>query len=337
MKAWTAVALALTLTLAAATPASAVEPALKLKSPEAARGTTAVTIGAFNVGFIFESVDREKQSGGLAGAFSGTTTAKSELDGVTPAMMQAITDAAYADFRAQLAARGFTVVDHAAMFANADVRRVKLMTAPYEASVALEKRSTGKASYYKPSALPGQFMLPGDVTSSGMSGMGLAMAAGTNQYGVGQYAKASGQGVLDVTYLIDFSEKKRPGAWSFGSLAVNSGMAVVDDYSKLNLVTPAGKMATIILNLPVAVEGDFAIKQDATKDAGLQKGVNMARGVAGVLGHFGGFGGLGMLGGGKMGVTRKFQFTAKPEYQAGATKAATLANTRLIEQLAALR
>ncbi|MEO6249002.1 MAG: hypothetical protein ABIO85_10560 [Sphingomicrobium sp.] len=327
-------AFALALALAAASPALADDALLKLRSVEAVKGIQSVTVGAFNVGFIFESMDRGQKTGGMIGAFGGATDAKSLLVGVTPAMMQAITDAAYADFKAQLRARNFQVVEAASLFASPDFGRVKQMTAPYEAGVRLDKKSTGKASYYKPTALPSQFMLPGDIVSSGMSGMGLAMAAGTNQYGVGQFAKSSGEGVIDVTYLIDFSQLKRPGAFSFGGLQVNSGVAVIDDYSKLTLVAPTGKVATITINQPVAVEGDFAAKQDTTKGAGVQKAANIASGVMGGLGRFGGFGGFGGM---KFGNSKTFTFTARPDYQAGATKAATLANARLLDQLAALR
>jgi hypothetical protein len=295
----------------------------------------AVTVGAFNVGFIFESMDRDKKTGGMIGAFGGATDAKSILVGVTPAMMQAITDAAYADFRSQLAARGFALSEPGPLFASPEFARVKQMAAPYEAGIRLDKRSTGKAEYYKPSALAAQFMLPGDIVSSGLGGMGLTMAAGTNQYGVSQFAKASQQAVLDVTYLIDFSQLKRPGAFSFGGLQVNAGVAVVDDYSKLSVVMPSGKTAIITINQPVAVEGDFATKEDTTKGAGVQKVANIASGVMGGLGAFGG--GFGGLGGMKFGNSKTFTFTARPDYEAGVVKAASLANSRLVDQLSALR
>lgn len=302
---------------------------LKISSGASIKGTQTLVIGAFNVGFIFQSIDNTKATGGMIGAFGGTTRAKSELVGVTPEMMQAITDAAYADFKARLAAKGFTVAEPGAMFEHAEFQRVKMVPAPYEANIQLDKKSTGKAIYYKPTALPGQFMLPGDITSSGMSGMGLAMSAGTNQYGVTQYTKASGQSVIDVVYLIDFSDVKRPGAFSFaGGLNVNSGMSVVDDYSKLNLVNIQGKTATITLKQPVAVEGDFAAMQDATKDGGVQKAANI----------FGGLAAAGGLGGMKFGKSKTFKFSAKPGiYEEGAIKAATLTNARLVDELAALK
>jgi len=317
------------LILPAFTGAYAEDQPLKVSSAEAVRGTQTVVIGAFNVGFIFQSVDNSKATGGMIGAFGGTTKAKSELVGVTPEMMQAITDAAYADFKAQLTDRGFIVSDAAPMFASADFSKVKQMASPYEANVQLDKKSNGKSSYYKPSALPGLVLLPGDITSSGLSGVGIAMAIGPNQHAVSQYAASSGTAVIDVTYLIDFSDAKRAGAFSFGGgITVTSGMSVVDDYSKLNLVSPSGRMATITLKQPVAVEGDFAEMKDQTKGGGVQKAMNIMGGLMAARG----FGGM------KFGKTKTFTFTAKPGiYEQGAIKAATLANARLIERLASLR
>ncbi|MBY0520418.1 MAG: hypothetical protein K2P79_08345 [Sphingomonas sp.] len=303
-------------------------PPLKISAPQAVKGTETVVIGAFNVGFIFQSVDQTAATGGMIGAFGGTTRAKSELQGVTPEMMQAITDAAYADFRAQLEAKGFTVADPAAMFASPSFARVKPAPAPYEAGVLLDKKSKGKASYYKPAAIPGLVMMPGDVTPSGLSGMGMAMASGMTAYGMSDYAKANRHGVLSVVYLIDFSNAKRPGAFSFGGITVTSGMSVVNDYSRMSIVGPGGKTATITLKQPVAVEGDFAQMNDATRDAGLQKAANIMGGLAAVGG----------LGGMRFGKSKTFTFTARPGiYEQGAIKAASLANTRLADQLAALK
>jgi hypothetical protein len=321
--------MALGLSFASAAPVLAVggnEP-LKINSAGAVKGTNSVVIGAFNVGFIFQSIDSGKQTGGMIGAFGGTTRAKSVLDGVTPEVMQAIADAAYEDFRNQLSAKGFTVADNAGLFTAPDFGRVKTLAVPYDANVRLDKHSTGKASYFKPRALPSMFILPGDITASGMSGLGASMAAGTNQYAVSQYAKASGQTVIDVTYLIDFSDVKRPGAFSFGGLQVNSGMSVTDDYSRVSLTSPTGKVASIVVNQPIAVEGDFASRADTTGDKGLQTAANVAGGVAAAFG----------LGGMRFGKSRTFTFTAKESYRDGAIKAASLANGRILDQIAALR
>ena len=317
----------LALALILATPAMADAPLVKVSSPQAVKGVGSVVIGAFNVGFIFESVDNTKKTGGMIGAFGGATRAKSVLAGVTPEMMQAIADAAYADFTARLQASGFTVAPASGLFTSLDFGRVKPLAAPYEASVQLDKRSTGKATFLKPAAVPAMFMLPGDLTASGFSGMGVTMAAGTNQYAVSQYAKSSGQTVVDVTYLVDFSNVRRPGAFSMAGVQVNSGMSVTSGFSRVTLIAPSGKSAIVTLNDPAAVEGDFADKADTTKDKGLQSALNVAGGVAAAFG----------AGTFQFGKSRTFTFTAKAAYVDGAVKATTLANERIVTQLAALR
>jgi hypothetical protein len=250
-------------------------------------------------------------------------------------MMQAITDAAYADFKTQLAAGGFAVSDSSTLFATEGFRKVKLTSAPYDANILLDKRSTGKATYLKPTALPGQFMLPGDITASGLSGMGMMLSMGTNAYGVALAAKTTDSAVIDVTYLIDFSDLKRPGAFSMSGLKVNSGMSVVANYSRVSIVTPAGKTAVLTIGTPVAVDGDFADKAETTKGAGLRKAANIFGTVAGGLS--GGLSGALSGGGMRFGNDKTFTFTVKPSWQTGATKAATLANTRVVTQLSTLR
>jgi hypothetical protein len=303
---------------------------VKISGPAHAKGVTAVTIGAFNVGFIFESIDQTKASGGLMGAFGGTTKAKSELVGVTPEMMQAITDTAYTDFVTQLTAGGYTVHPAAHLFGHAAMAKSKSQAVPLDINIALEKGSKGKATYFKPSAIPSLLMVPGDFLGSGMSSIGINMAAGQASMAFTNYAKDAGVGVIDVVYLIDFSQQKRPGAFSFGGLQVNSGLSVAADYSRVTLIAPGGKQSVITVKAPVAVEGEFVEKADASSgtDKALQSGANVAGGVAAVLG----FGGL------RFGKTRKFQFTAKPgAYEEGAAKAASLANAMLVGRLGALR
>lgn len=324
-----AVAAAALLTLPVAGVAAEKDP-VKISGPAAAKGVTSVAVGAFNVGFIFESTDRTAATGGLMGAFGGTTKAKSELEGVTPEMMQAITDAAYADFVAQLAANGYAVQPAADLFGHTALARTKSQAVPLDINIALEKGSKGKATYYKPSDLPALLMIPGDFMGSGMSSMGINMAAGQASMALTDYAKAAGVGVVDVVYLIDFSQQKRPGAFSFGGLQVNSALSVSADYSRMTLIAPSGKQSVITIKAPVAVEGEFIEKADATSgtDKALQSGANVAGGLAAVAG----FGGL------RFGKTRKFAFTAKPgNYEEGAAKAASLASELLIGRLGALR
>ena len=67
-------AFALSLALCVAMPASANDALLKVNNAEAAHGVQTVTIGAFNVGFIFQSMDRGQATGGMIGAFGGRPT-----------------------------------------------------------------------------------------------------------------------------------------------------------------------------------------------------------------------------------------------------------------------
>lgn len=304
---------------------------VKISGASAAKGVTTVAIGAFNVGFIFESIDQTKKTGGLMGAFGGTTKAQSELVGVTPEMMQAITDAAYADFVAQLAAQGYGVQPAADLFGHAAMAKAKSQQVPLDINIALEKGSKGKATYFKPSALPSLLMMPGDFTGSGMSSMGLNMSAGQASMALTNYARQAGVGVIDVVYLIDFSEQKRPGFFSFGGgINVNSGLSVAPDFSRMTLIAPTGKQSIITVKAPVGVEGDFIEKSDAS--TGTEKTVQSAANVAG------GFAAAAGIGLPRFGKTRKFQFAAKPgNYEEGAAKAASLTNAMLIRRLGALR
>lgn len=303
---------------------------VKISGPANAKGVTTVAIGAFNVGFIFELVDQTKASGGLMGAFGGTTKAKSELVGVTPEMMQKIADAAYADFVSQLGASGYTVIPAGDLFGHAALAKTKSLETPLDINIALEKGSKGKATYFKPSELASQFMLPGDFTGSGMSSIGINMSAGQASMALTNYAKQSGVGVIDVVYLIDFSDQKRPGFFSFGGLQVNSGLSVAADYSRMTLIAPSGKQTVVTVKAPVGVEGDFIEKNDASSgtDKALQSTANVAGGLAAVAG----------LGGLRFGKTRKFAFTAKPgAYEEGAAKAASLASEMMVARLGAMR
>ena len=306
------------------------EAPLKIQNKGALKGASQIAIAAFNVGFIFESTDQTKTTGGLIGAFGGATKAQSKLVGVTPAMMQQITDAAYADFVKQMTSRGFTVMEPGALFADPNFAKIKVQSAPTDINIALEKKSKGKATYYKPGALAKQVMIGTDFVGSGMSSMGLMMSAGQNGYLLGTYAKASNTPVVDVTYLIDFSQQQRPGAFSFGGLKVNAALSVTPTYSKVTVIGPNGKQDMLTLGQPVSVEGEFIDMKDASSgfDKTSQAVGNVAGGVAAAFG-FGGFG---------LGKTRKFEFTAKPgNYEQGAVKAASLANERVSAQLSTMK
>lgn len=300
--------------------------AVKVSGKDAIEGATTVAIGAFNVGFIFESTDQIQKTGGALAAVGGVTKAKSSLVGVTPEMMQQIADAAYADLVERLVASGFTVAEPASVFASSTLAN-KGKAEPTEATLLLEKKSKGKATYMYPSALPRQIMIQGDIpTSGGFGQMGNTMAYAQNGVALGNYARSAGTPVIVATYLIDFSDQKRPGAFNFGGLKVNANLSVTPGYSKMTVIGANGKQSVLTLGQPVSVDGEFIDIADAS--SGSEKGVQAAANVAGGLAAAVGLGGLGF------GKTRKYAFNAKPEnYEEGAIKAASLANDLLVTQL----
>ena len=303
---------------------------LKVTGKDAVTGATAAAIGSFNIGFIFQSTDQTKSTGGMIGAFGGVTNAKSVLAGVTPQMMQTIVDAAYADFISQLTAAGISVKDPVSVFAAPELAKPHGQVSPLDINVALEKGSKGKATYVKPTALPTMILVPGDFVSSGMSSMGLMMESGQAMYALANYAKASGVPVIDVSYVIDFSDQKRPGSFSFGGIEVNANVSVTKGFSRMTLLGPNGKTATVTLNQGISVDGDFIQKKDAT--SGTSKTVQTVANVGGGLMAAMGAGGM------MFGKSRKYEFDAKPgNYEKGATKAASLANARMVAQIIAMK
>ncbi len=329
----TATALSLALTpLVASTPAFAKDdPVVKVSGSDALKGASTVAIGSFNVGFIFESTDQIKKTGGVLAAVGGTTKAKSSLVGVTPEMMQQIADNAYANLLSQLTAQGFTVTAAETVFAS-ETLAGKGKSEPTEATILLEKKSKGKATYMRPTAIPRQIMILGDVpTSGGFGQIGNTMAYSQNGIALGNYARAAGTPVIAVTYLVDFSDQKRPGAFDFGGgVKVNANLSVTPGYSKMTIIGSNGKQSVLTLNQPVSVDGDFIDMQDAS--SGGEKTIQSVANVAGGLAAAAGLGGLGF------GKTRKFEFTAKTQqYEEGAVKVISLANERLVNQLVAMR
>lgn len=309
------------------------DPAIKVSDKGAVKGANQVAIGALNVGFIFESTDaiNGTRNGGVLAAVGPTTKAKSTLVGVTPEMMQQIADAAYADLVAQLTAQGFTVTESSTVFLDSALLG-KGTTEPTEISVALEKKSKGKATYVSPRAIPRQIMMLGDVpTTGGFGNIGNQMSWTQNGIALANYAKNAGTPVITATYLIDFSDQQRPGAFSFSGIKVNANLSVVPGYSKMTAIGANGKQTVLTVGQPISVDGEFIDKADAS--SGLDKTSQAAGNVAvGVASALSGLGGLGF------GKTRKFSFNAKVgQYEEGAAKAASLTNQRMVDQLASLR
>ena len=299
---------------------------VKVAKADAFKGVQNVVVGSFTIGFLTERTDSSKAGGGLlGGGFGGKSKARSALQGIAAADMQAITDAAYEDFKAQLTAKGYTVAPHSELLSSGAFAKAKPASVPQNFSIPFEG-DKADATYFAPTELGQIVFYPGDVLVGGFGAIGAGMAQGQAQMGTANFAKSAGKGVVNVLYLIDFADSEKYGGWfrSSSAVKVKAGLAIAPGASRLTFFAPSGKVGSISLEEPVAVGGDFAEVKDTT--GGTAKAVEAVSNVIGILGGIG------------SNKSRKYSFVAAPDrYRTAATDAVKQANRRLVDQTAALR
>lgn len=297
-------------------------------TPAAFKGVNKVQIGSFTVGFATYKTDSAKAGGGLMGnGFGGKSTAKSTLVGVDDATMQKITDAVYKQFVADLQASGYTVVDRASLVADAGYAKLASAPNPYESSDGGLFGANSKTKFFAPTEFGGTIRpLAGEVP-----GIGSVFGIATNATTVANYAKASGNKVLSVVYVIDFANSEGYGGTfrSTSSVEVGQGLTVVPQYSKINIIGgDAGTFATnngsMTLGQPVMSTREFAAVSDST--SGASRGMEMAANIVGVLGGVG------------TNAKRDYTFTARPDdYSTGTIEALGNANKVFVAKAQSLR
>jgi hypothetical protein len=102
-----------------------------------------------------------------------------------------------------------------------------------------------------------------------------------------EFAKASGQAVVNVFYVVDFAQAETYGGAFRNVSAVNvkAGLATVPEASKLVVFAPKGQIGTATLREPIAVGGAFG--EFADTQSGGEKALNTAANVIGFLGGIG--------------------------------------------------
>lgn len=321
-------AFAAAMSLSFAMPLAAKEAeAVKVTSAKNIQGAQKVVIGQFTIGFLVERKDSAKAGGGLTGSgFGGRSTVRSTLAGYTPEELQQIADTAYDDMVAQLGAAGFEVVDRAELAAYPALVKVKGEPAPRQMTTVTGRDDKAEVLFVSASQTAPLRLMVGDVASTGFGAMGVIMA-GTQAAGAfSNYARETDSRVLNVVYYLDFAKSDEYGGWFRNTSAVNvdGSLAMMPDYSKLSLIGPNYKTASLALAEPVAVGGDFFEKEDT-----MSGGEKASNAVANVIGLIGGVG---------TNSSKKFTFTARPgEYAAGVVKLAKEANQVLAQKLASLR
>src|SRR5690606_28582023 len=118
----------------------------------------------FTVGFDIDATDSVKAGGGLMGSgFGGKATAKSKLVGVDDKVLQAITDAAYNDFVAELKAKGYKVADRSQLTSFEDFKSTKTYPVPYEDTQGGLLGGGTTSKYFAPSSFGGLKLFGGEI------------------------------------------------------------------------------------------------------------------------------------------------------------------------------
>ena len=99
---------------------------IKVERDAPFKGAQKVAIASFKIGFVHGKIESRKAGRG----YGGNSSAGIKLKGVEQGTMQAITDAAYADFVTRMRQAGYTVVDRATLKAQADFAKAKPETSP---------------------------------------------------------------------------------------------------------------------------------------------------------------------------------------------------------------
>lgn len=285
-------------------------------------GKNQVVIGSFKVAFLEGKKDSAKAGSGMG----GKATAKTNLTGLTPAVMQAVTDAAYADFVTKLQASGFTVADRSALLADPTFASTQASPSPFKEEASFFG-SKSDVTYVAPTGMNDIRFFMGEA------GKGLGLSAiGNNPYMAAvKYAKASGIPVISVIYTVDYAN----ASGTVSRLALTSNMEVGQGISAVagSGITWVGgegggtfghnPNATVKLGQAVYSTEPFGEVITTTTGAGVAAEV--------ALNVF-----TSVLGGGSN-QTREFEIRADPaRYQTVATGVLGQANGQLIGKMAAL-
>lgn len=190
---------------------------IEVSNGEIFQGKTKVAVGSFKVAFITEQKMTSKNRGSFMGGGEGSARASAlvKLKGVSNETMQAITDAAYADFVAQLKAKGYEVVPYETLSAQKTFTKTGTEASPYEVSEPLPAYFAD-ALLFAPSSMKLRFL----------NGQGEGTFAGA-EYGYGETAEAMGIPVIDVHNLISFAAFTMESSRSTASIEVDQAVMAV--------------------------------------------------------------------------------------------------------------
>lgn len=305
----------------------ATEDSIKVDTAAAFKGANKVTVGNFIVGFATLKTDSAKAGGYgvLGGGFGGKSTAKTTLKGIDEALMQRITDAAYEKFVADLKAKGYEVVDRAALVNTKGFGESKTYPNPSKDTSGIFGTNS-ITKYFTPKSFGALRSFMGDLPGY-TGGFGFENPI----HSVNEYAKASGVKVLSMVYVLDFANADSYGGLGTSSSSVNvgQGLTAIPETTKLSLIggdggTFSSNNGNIRLGQPITSEKEFGTIANTNSEA--YKGLEMATNVIGILGGVGG------------NVSREYDVTARPaDYQLAVEDALKLTNQALLGKMQVLK
>lgn len=297
----------------------AVADEIKVERDGPFKGVEKVAIGSFKVAFVHGKVESKRAGRG----FGGNATAGIKLSGVDEAQMQAITDAAYADFVARITKAGYTLVSRKELQAQPDFAKATPEESPQRKSGSFFGDPT-EMTTFAPSSHGNLYWFMGESDKTGGFGFSNASTAAMTQYG------KTGIKVLSVYYVIDFAGSEGYGGSFRSSASVQVGQALtLAPGGGISLFGGEGMVSSnhfshIKLGQPMYAEEKFGTVVQTTSDAaaGAETAVNVFRAIAGI------------------GTNQRRDFEVQADvarYRALSQDLLTKANDRLVERMASLR
>lgn len=279
-----------------------------------------VVIGGFKVAFV----ELKKASAKAGMGPGGKSSAEMKLTGLTPDVMQQVTEHAYADFVAKLQAAGYSVADRGALLAS------DFASATHEASPKKDESSglfsgvNSVVTYVAPASIGQIYFLAGENGKMGAFGASNPTVAAVT------YGKSSKIPVLFATYTVDFANADGTVS-SFAltsNLKVGQGVSVTAGSGLSLLVGDASSFSnpngTVKLGQAIASPDAFGTVVNTDTGAGIaaEVAVNVFTSV---------------LGAGSS-QSRDYVIAADPlKYQAAASSVLVQSNTALVEKMKSLK
>jgi len=293
--------------------------AVNVEGGKAFAGVKKVVIGSFKIGFITTKKEHAQAGGSGVG---GNSTAMMELHGITPTVMQSITEKAYQDLLAQLQAAGYEVAERAQL-TSSEFGKADSKASPFTEEASFFG-SDNTVTYVAPESIGKLFFFGGETAQRNGFGFNMPDVAASG------FADKNKLPVMSVMYNLDFSSNKsETGAFaSFSAVEVGQALSVAPGSGITLIGGQGGTFSTtngsLRLGQPIASPDPFGEITNTSSDGMvvLETTVNVASAL---------------LGGGTN-QSRDFSITADPaKYSSGAENILKKTNADLIRSMQAAR